>query len=96
MLKRDYIELRLKTSLKEEMLSGRSSNQDSFLFVIHTTAKIFEDSMTQTRPIDFSIGRFLSRFSSGIFSKFQDSSIFGKATSSHFFRATNLTQQLLF
>ena len=70
MLKRDYIELRLKTSLKEEMLSGRSSNQDSFLFVIHTTAKIFEDSMTQTRSSDFLLGRFLGRFPSGIFSDF--------------------------
>ena len=48
MLKRDYIELRLKTSLKEEILSVRSRNQDGFLFVIHITAKTFEDSMTQT------------------------------------------------
>ena len=88
-LKRDYIKWRQKTSLKEEILSVRSRNQDSFLFVIHTTAKIFEDSMTQTWPSDFWIGQFLSQFPSSIFSKFQDSSIFGKATSSHFFRATN-------
>ena len=47
-LKRDYIKLRQKASLKEEILSVRSRNQDSFLFVIHTIAKIFEDSTTQT------------------------------------------------
>ena len=48
MLKRDYIKLRQKASLKEETLFVRSRNQDNFLFVIHTTAKIFEDIMTQT------------------------------------------------
>ena len=45
-MKRDYIEIKLKTNLKEGILSVRSRNQDSFLFVIHTSAKISEDSMT--------------------------------------------------
>ena len=95
-MKRDYIKLKLKINVKEGTLSARSRNQDSFLFVIHTTANTFQDSMRHTWPSDFLLGRFLGRFPSGIFSDFQDSFVFGKATSLHFdTRSTFLKQQFL-
>ena len=47
-MEREYIELKLKTNPKEGILSVRSRRQDNFLFVMHTTAQIFEDSMTHT------------------------------------------------
>ena len=40
--------LEQKQAPKNEIIAVRSRNWDSFLFVIYTTLKVCEDSMTQT------------------------------------------------
>ena len=40
--------LEQKQAPKNEIIAVRSRNRDSFLFVIYTTLKVCEDSMTQT------------------------------------------------